>query len=240
MLRAIAKILFFTSLVVSGSVGLYVYFDRSPADRKLAAVEQEKRELEQVVQRLETDRRVAKILVTDQKMVKGQLKTTLLFVEYGRDGSAMPPREFTIDGDEAHFDAEIIKFKDEYIKKGDDPLRSQSIMLFVRVYGADQAPDAGFPIDTPGKIPDIYRGTDPEVSSFEQDLWNNFWTLYNNKAAREAKGIRGLHGEGLWGKFDLDHVYIITIRSDGDGTLVEEPLEPIYREAIRQHEETPN
>ncbi len=62
-------------------------------------------------------------------------------------GVELPARQFTIDGNEAHFDAEIIKFKDEYVES-DDPLRGQSIMLFVRVYGADQAPSAGFPIDT--------------------------------------------------------------------------------------------
>ena len=88
------------------------------------------------------------------------MKTTLLFVEYARDGSALPARQFTINGNEAHFDAQIIKFKDQYIESG-DPLRGQSIMLFVRVYGADQAPAPAFPSTTPGEIPEIYRGAGP-------------------------------------------------------------------------------
>jgi hypothetical protein len=102
------------------------------------------------------------------------------------------------------------------------------------VYGADQAPDAGFPIDPPGSIPDVYRGLDPQVSNFQQDLWNNFWKLYNDRDARDARGIRGMNGEGLYGQFNPGHVYTITLRSDGDGTINEEPLDPMYKQAMGQ------
>jgi hypothetical protein len=230
MVRALAKTLFLAVLAIGGSAGLFFYYIHNTSQRQIEQLEQKNQELERIRTRLETDRRVARILVTDQKTVAGQLKTTLLFVEYGRNGQALPARQFTIDGNEAHFDAEIIKFKDQYVERG-DPLRGQSILLFVRVYGADQAPSAGFPIDQPGDIPEIYRGADPEVSSFEQDLWNNFWKLYNDRDAREARGIRGLNGEGLYGQFLPGFQYTITLRSDGDGTITEEPLDPMYRPA---------
>jgi hypothetical protein len=231
MLRALAQSLFLLVLILAGSAGLYVYFAHNSEAQKLAEAEQQKHELEQVIQRLQTDRRVARILVSHQETESEQVvKTTLLFVEYRRDGSSLPAKQFTIDGDEAHFDAEIIKFKDEYVKEG-DPLRGQSIMLFTRIYGANQAPADGFPIDEPGSIPQIYCGIDPKISDFEQDLWKNFWSLYNDKDARDARGIRGLHGEGLWGHFDLNHIYTITLRPDG-GTITEEPVEPIYQSAL--------
>jgi hypothetical protein len=228
MVRALAKTLFLALLVIGGSAGLFFYYVHNTSQRQIEQLEQKNQELEQIRTRLETDRRVARIIVTDQKTVAGQMKTTLLFVEYARDGSALPAKQFTIDGNEAHFDAQIIKFKDQYIESS-DPLRGQSILLFVRVYGADQAPNAGFPIDTPGDIPEIYRGVDPEVSAFEQDLWNNFWKLYNDRDARDARGIRGLNGEGLYGQFLPGYQYTITLRSDGDGTINEEPLDPLYR-----------
>jgi hypothetical protein len=232
MLRALTQSLFLVVLILAGSAGLYVYYVHNSEAQKLAEVQQQKKELEQVIQRLETDRRVARILVSSQQTDDSSqvLKTTLLFVEYRRDGSALPAKQFTITGDEAHFDAEIIKFKDEYVKAG-DPLRGQSIILFTRVYGANQAPADGFPIDEPGSIPQIYRGIDPTISSFEQDLWKNFWILYNDKNARDAQGIRGLHGEGLWGHFAMNHIYTITLRPDG-GTISEEPVEPIYQSAL--------
>jgi hypothetical protein len=228
MVRALAKTLFLALLVVGGSAGLFFYYIHDTSQRQIERLEEKNQELERIRARLETDRRVARIVVTDQKTIAGQMKTTLLFVEYARDGSPLPAKQFTIDGDEAHFDAEVIKFKDQYVESG-DPLRGQSIMLFVRVYGADQAPDAGFPIDEPGKIPEIYRGADPEVSGFEQDLWNNFWKLYNDRDAREARGIRGLNGEGLYGQFLPGDLYTVTLRADGDGTINEEPMDPLYR-----------
>lgn len=232
MLRALGKTMFLTLLVIGGSVSLYFYYVHNTAQRQIEQLQEKNQELENIRTRLETDRRVARILVTDQKPVGGQTKTTLLFMEYARDGSDLPAKQFTIDGTEAHFDAQVVKFKDQYIETG-DPLRGQSIMLFVRVYGTDQAPSAGFPIDQPGSIPDFYRGVDPQVPAFEQDLWDNFWKLYNDREAREARGIRGMNGEGLFGQFLPGHMYTITLRSDGDGTIDEEPVDSIYRGPIQ-------
>jgi hypothetical protein len=231
MVRALIRTLSLVVLLVGGSAGLFFYYNHNSAQHQIEQLQEQNQELDQIRQRLETDRRVAKILVTDQKMIDGQMKTNLLFVEYARNGTELPARQFIINGNEAHFDAEIIKFKDQYIER-DDPFRGQSIMLFVRVYGADQAPSAGFPIDQPGTIPEIYRGQDPQISSFEQDLWANFWKLYNDREAREARGIRGLHGEGLYGQFNPGHLYTITLRTNGDGTINEEPLDPIYKQAM--------
>jgi hypothetical protein len=233
MLRALAKTLFLTLLVLVGSGGLFFYYTHNAAQRQIEQLQQRNQQLQQIRQRLETDRRVARILVTDQKTVGDQMKTTLLFQENAPDGTALAAKQFTINGNEAHFDAQVIKFKDQYIEAG-DPFRGRSILLFVRVYGADQAPDAGFPIDQPGSIPDFYRGLEAPVSNFQQDLWNNFWKLYNDRDARDARGIRGMNGEGLYGQFNPGHVYTITLRSDGDGTINEEPLDPMYKQAMGQ------
>ncbi|MGA2585335.1 MAG: hypothetical protein ABSG31_18860 [Tepidisphaeraceae bacterium] len=230
MLRALYKSTFYIAAVIAGSVGLFLYYNHNTTEQQLAQALKEKQELQEVIQRLQTDRRVARILVTDQTTDGGQLKTTLLFEEFRRDGSAIAPKQFIINGDEVHFDAEIVKFKDQYVQEG-DPLRGQSIMLFTKVYGADQAPADGFPIDTPGQIPEIYRGIDPKISDFEQNLWANFWKLYNDQDARESRGIRGLHGEGLWGIFLINHVYTITLRPDG-GTITEEAVDPIYQKEL--------
>jgi hypothetical protein len=231
MVRALAKTVLLALLVVCGSVTLFFYYNHNTTQRQLEEAQQKNEELKQIISRIETDRRVARILVTDQKTIDGQLKTTLLFVEYTRDGVALPAKQFTIDGNEAHFDAQVVKFKDEFIK-GNDPFRNQAIMLFVRVYGADQAPDAGYPIDTPGTIPEVYRGSDPHISDLERDIWTNFWKLYNDRDARDARGIRGLHGEGLYGQFLPGHLYTITLRPDGDGTITEEPLDPLMEKAL--------
>jgi hypothetical protein len=233
MLRAIAKLTLLSILLIAGSTGLFFYYIHTAGQRQLEEVEHKNQELEQIRQRLEADRRVARILVTSQKMVGSQLKTTLLFQETTPDGRDLPARQFTITGTEAHFDAEVIKFKDQYVEKPqDDPLRGQAIMLFTRVYGADQSPNSGYPIDTPNSIPEFYRGQDPQISDEQKDLWNNFWQLYNDKDARESRGIRAMDGQGLYGQFLPGHVYTITLRPTGDGSIEEAPVDPLYQQAL--------
>ena len=56
------------------------------------------------------------MLVTDQKTVNGIPRTTLLFVEYGKNHSPLPPRIFTIAGNEVHLDAMVIKFERDFVK----------------------------------------------------------------------------------------------------------------------------
>ncbi len=240
MFKTIGKLTFFCVLVAASAGGIYYYTYHHSADYRIDQLEQKNHELEQqkeqlrqVIGRLKTERRIARFVITDQKPVNAVLKTTLLFMEYRRDGSSLPPRQFIVDGDEIHFDAEVVKFNDQYVE-ANDPLRGQPILLMLRLYGADQAPSAGFPIDQPGSIPDIYRGSDPAAPQFEQQIWNNFWKLFNDRAARETQGIRGLHGEGLWGRFELGHEYTIDLRPDG-GSIHEEPLDPMYRAAITAH-----
>ncbi len=232
MLRTLAKIVFLAVLVVAGSYGIVFYRDHFSADRQIAQLEQDKRHLQAIVQRLSDEHRVAEVLVTDQKETNGVLRSTLLFVEYARDGSTLPPKSFTIEGKFAHFDAMVVKFDHDFVAQN-DPLRGHSIALFTKVYGDHQSPDNAFMIDQPGKIPDFYHGADPRVSSFEMELWSNFWRLADDPAYRQEKGVRVANGQGIWGPFDADRLYTLTIESNGGLNLTSEPLKGIYREALK-------
>src|SRR6478735_2997351 len=106
MLRTIAKLAFLTLLVVAGVAGL-MFQRRETTVTQLSDARQKNEQLKQVVQRLEAERRVADVIVTGQKTEGGVQKTTLLFVEYARDGSTLPARRFTIDGNVAHVDAVV-------------------------------------------------------------------------------------------------------------------------------------
>lgn len=232
MAGILAKLAFLTFLVVAGAGGLYLHRRSTTAaqlDRALARTEQ----LKQVVQRLASERRVADVIVTDQKTEAGVLRTTLLFVEYARDGSALPARRFTIDGDVAHIDAMVIKFDRDFVQTN-DPLRGRSLALFTRLYGENQPPEQGFPIDPPGAIPDVYRGADPYVTEFERDLWANFWKLADDEAYRKEKGVRVAQGEGVWVPFKPDKLYTLTLESDGGLNITAAPLKGIYREALKR------
>ena len=237
MFRTLVKIVMLTVLVVGGAVGIYVYQDRTSDARKIEKLEEERHELQQIVRRLSDERRVAEVLVTDQTEIDGVLHTTLLFVEYAKDGSSLPPKSFTIEGKTAHIDALVIKFERDFLKQ-DDPLRGHSIALFTKLYGDQQSPASAETIDAPGKIPDIYRGADPVVSAFETELWNDFWKLYDDENYRKSQGVRALGGHGVWGPFKPDRLYTLTIENDGGLNMTSEPLKGIYREALRQRSTT--
>ena len=233
MFRAAVKVVMLTVFVVGGAAGIFVYQHRTTDAKRIAKLEEERYELKQIVQRLSDERRVAEVLVTDQQEVDGVLRTTLLFVEYAKDGSSLPPKAFTIEGKTAHVDAMVIKFERDFLK-ADDPLRGHSIALFTKLYGDRQSPASAEMIDAPGKIPDVYRGADPRIGAFERELWNNFWKLAEDPEYRQQHGVRVANWQGVWGPFEKDKLYTITIESDGGLNITSEPLRGIYREALKR------
>ena len=232
MLRTFAKLGFLSLLVVAGAAGLMLH-RRDTTAAQLNDAKQKNEQLRQVVQRLQAERRVADVIVTDQTTEGGVQKTTLLFVEYARDGSTLPARRFTIDGDVAHVDAMVVKFDRGFVRD-DDPLRGHSIALFTRLYGESQPPEKGFRIDEPNQIPDVYKGADPYVTEFERELWSNFWKLADDEAYRQTKGVRVAQGEGVWVPFRPDKLYTLTLESDGGLNITSSPLKGIYREALKR------
>jgi hypothetical protein len=248
MTRWLGKIFGLLALVVAGAAGIVLYQNNTIPSRQIARLQQDnqkleqarvklesdKKELENVVSRLEGEKRIADVLVARQENVEGAgIQTTLLFVEYDRNGQPMPAKSFVIAGTTAHLDAMVIKFDHDFVSKS-DPLRGHSIALFTRIYGDSQAPSSAQLIDQPGTIPDVYRGADPKVSAFELALWKDFWKLYEDDAYRKAKGVRALGGHGVWGPFELGKLYTVTIESDGGLNMTSEPLKGIYKELIRQ------
>jgi hypothetical protein len=234
MLRPVGKILGLTMLLLVASAGAMYYQRAYSTEKKIEKLQDEKRQLEQVVSRLTTERRVADVLVSNQSNnAQGVLQTTLLFVEYDKAGQPLPARSFTIDGNTAHIDAMVIKFEQGYVAEN-DKLRGHSIALFTKIYGDHQNPADAAMIDTPGKIPEIYRGASAETSEFELALWTDFWKLYEDEAYRKTRGVRALGGHGVWGPFQPERLYTITVESDGGLNMTSEPLKGIYREALKQ------
>jgi len=233
MLRWLLKVTGLAVFIAAGSLGIWYYQDQFSAQRTIHKLEEQNRVLAQVVQRLSDEKRVAEVLVTGQRTIDGVLHTDLLFVEYDKQGNPLPPRSFTVEGTMAHIDALVIKFERHFVSEG-DPLRGHSIALFTRIYGDAQRPDQGHVIDEPGKIPDIYRGADPQVSQFEQKLWQDFWRLADDPQYRAQHGVRVANGQGVWGPFEPDKLYTITLESDGGLNITSEPLRGIYREALKR------
>lgn len=234
MYRGILKLVLLVAVVSAGSIGVYVYRTHSSIEAQLEREQQRTAELRQIVQRLTAERRVADVMVTDQKTVDGVLRTSIVFVEYGKDDAALPAKRFTITGNMIHLDAMVVKFDGKFVEQN-DPLRGHSVALFTRLYGDTQTPAEGFPIDEPGQVPAVYRDDDPKVRQFQQELWQNFWRLADDPGYRNEMGVRIAQGEGLWRPFEPDHLYTITLESNGGLNIRSEPLKGIYREAFKSN-----
>ena len=218
MLHSLSKLLGLFVLVIAGSIGVYLYATHSSTEQRLHEVERKNEQLNQIVTRLSDEKRVAEVLVTDQKTIDGVLNTTLLFVEYGKDGASLPPRSFTIRGKMVHVSAQVIRFEQNFVREG-DPLRGQSIALFTAIYGDRQNPVDAQRIDEPGKIPEVYRGVDPRASAFETQLWTDFWRLFDDENFRKEKGVHTSFGQDVWGPFEPGKLYTITLESSGVPTF---------------------
>ena len=232
MLRTAARLALLSALVAGGALVLLAYRGTTGEHALRLEAQRKAEHLRKVVQRLTAERRVADVIVTEQNAVGGVTKTTLLFVEYARDGSALPARRFTIDGNVAYVDAMVIKFDGRFVEEN-DPLRGRSVALFTRLYGENQAPEKGHRIDEPNQIPAAYRGADPYVMEFERELWANFWRLAEDETYRNQMGVRVAQGEAVWTRFHPDRLYTVTLEADGGLNIASSPLKGIYREAIR-------
>ncbi len=145
---------------------------------------------------LKVDRRLAEITVLGQETspADGKLVTRFRFVEVDPQGHPLAePRVFSIEGDVVYLDSWVIKFTDENVE-ANDPLRSTSICLFRRIFGENQEPADGFPLDKVGSQPAAYR-TGGKPSEWERQLWSRFWEYANDTELAKGQGVRAAHGE---------------------------------------------
>ena len=232
MLRSVVKILLVTAIVLGAAVATVHYRTTRSLEAQLEREQQRTAQLKEIVSRLTSERRVADIIVTSQETVGDRLTTSIVFVEYAPDGTALPAKRFTLVGKMVHLDAMVIKFDGRFVAEN-DPLRGHSVALFTRIFGDTQAPADAFPIDTPGEPPAVYSKSEKSVTDFERDLWKNFWRLADDADYRSSMGVRVAQGEGVWRPFEMGRLYTLTLESNGGLNIHSEPMRGVYQEALR-------
>lgn len=190
---------------------------------------EEGRILRKVVERLSADSRIAEILVTKSELDEstGKVATTIKFLEYGADGSPLPPKYFTFKGNIIQFQSLVIRFEDRFIKAG-DKLRGKSAYIFMKAFVLDGTNTQEFEITKTGSIPPGYRALDARTK-FEEDLWSNFWDYALKPGVRAEEGIKNAQIEAPGSLFLPGTIYTIKIENDGGMRIDTRPVPEILK-----------
>lgn len=192
----------------------------------LRASEARVADLEAALELLKVDHRLAQIEVLDQETVPSttpgepeRVRTRLRFTELDLEGRPLDPaggREIVVDGTRVYVETLVIKFDDHFVEQ-DDALRGTSICLFRRLFGEDQRPTEGVPLDPQGVQPLVYR--DDEPNPLHQLLWQRFWDYANDPELARSQGVRAIHGEAPFIEMRPGKRYRVELRASGGLTI---------------------
>ncbi|MCE9619278.1 MAG: hypothetical protein K8R92_05170 [Planctomycetes bacterium] len=196
-------------------------------------IEHQKALRQEMSERLGKTRRIGRVEIRSQQLANDPAKTplsakaaaaldpntlttTLNWIEMDEHGREVGRRSYTIPGTTLFVDAWTVRFPQESVV-ADDFLRGRSLVLLRRIYSDAMKPKDGFPIDTPGSVPDGYAAGEPQ--RFEQSVWKGFWRLASNPEAAAREGIRVAQGEAVYKPVSAGQVYELQIENAGGLTL---------------------
>jgi len=206
-------------LVVAGWAG-YRYFTQYKRENEI---------LKQIVARLESDSRIAEVLVTDVKQNEQEQKTytTIKFLEYDAWGNPLVPQYFTFSGNIIQFQSLVVRFDDVYVRKGDG-LKGKSAYLFWKVFMLDKENTQEFELTKKQDIPQHYK-LEGQTHPFEADFWKEFWTYALNPQRAKKEGIKNAQIEAPGTMFIPGILYTLKIEHDGGIRIDSQTLSPILR-----------
>ena len=186
-----------------------------------------------MAERLGKNRRLARIHIQSQflttdpekkplaaseisKLDPSSISTSVNFIELNEQGREIGKRTYTIPGATLFVDAWTVRFPQDDVVGG-DLLRGRSLVLLRRMYSDCMNPKDGFPIDTPGGIPDGYAAGDAQ--KFEQAIWKHFWLLATQPDAAANEHVRVAQGEAVYKLVSTGQTYELQVENAGGITL---------------------
>lgn len=226
------------AMLASAMGGAWWHYRQVAASRELeleqALVESARKQaaLEAMIDRLSRHRRLAQIVVTDQKQGPAGLpaETTLLMVELDDNEKPVARHTFKLPGHVAFFDGLVVKF-DHHAVATAHPLRGQTVVLLRRVYSEQMAPGSGFPIDPVDQPPAGYAGPE-RPADFERKLWERFWDLCTDPALAAEYGVRVAQGEAVYKPMRPGVLYELSVDAAGGLNLLTRPLPEAVSEVL--------
>ena len=208
--------LMIVATMLFGGLYLYQYYNRTKI-------------LEKVVERLSASSRIAEAVVTEQvpDFKRGKLKTTIKFLEYDSENQPMEPQYFTFDDNIIQFQALVVRFDDYFIKNA-DPLKGKSLYLFLKAFSLSNDSLQVYPINEINQIPEGYQVSD-SASSYEKQLWRDFWKYALDKNRATLKGIKNAQIEAPGTMFLPGYIYRLEIEHDGGIRIDVDPVPNILK-----------
>lgn len=248
MAKYLSRVVVLGLMVISGVFGIKFYDEHSQeaklrAKDEIIAAEQKKNEvLRGVLRRLQTDKRMARVIVTDQQVRDGRTFTTVLFSEYDPDGKKLveaTTKEFVIEGTTIYVAGYVVEFEDKLVE-ADDPLRGHSIAVFQRIFG-QKGQDAGFELRSAGgDAPLGQENPDKAKAALEREVWKDFWKLEKDPILRAKYGVKQAGGRAAFSEhFEPGYMYTLTLDPRGKLGMDVQPLDPLVDKALRDKRSTP-
>ncbi len=190
---------------------------------------EEARVMKKMIERLSADSRIAEVLVTKSEYdeTTKKVKTTIKFLEYASDGSALSPHYFSFQGNLIQFQSLVVRFQDKFVKSG-DPLRGKSVFLFMKAFVLDGDKTQSFDITQPETIPEGYR-VSRKISEFERKVWARFWRYALDPSERDHMGIKNAQIEAPGSLFLPGTIYTLKIEHDGGIRIDTRPVPDVLK-----------
>lgn len=174
----------------------------------------ENEELRTAITNLSQENKIGYAKVLSQEHREGVLYTKLLFVETDPEDFTrhLLRKEYEVTGDVVFFDMLTVTFGNELVKDGTE----RAMYMWRRLYGENQPPAQGFPIEIEGQPSPRYAQLCEELSIENGQLfWDEIWKLSNNPKRLESLGIRGVIGKVVYRELKPGLIYVFKISAAG-------------------------
>ena len=209
----------------------------------------ENEDLQNAISNLTGDQAIAYVdVIRRVDNQKGGIHVELIFseTEDGNPEKVIRSEKAMAYGDETYFDASVVIFSDEVIKKG-----GKSLYLWKRIFGSSQPPEQGHPLSSPDDDPmgyesykevtkacDLWIGDWFRLSNNAELFWAEIWNAKESPrpdsmiSARQGDAVRMRLEEGKRYKLTIKNTGQILIRPDGESTLGENPKKDQPEQAV--------
>lgn len=156
-------------------------------EARVDELEREKQRLVDFVRRLSASRRVAQLDILDQSAdASGRVVTRSRFQQVGGAGVLGEPSEIETLGSQLYVEALILKFDHALVGAGDEQ-RGESLALFRRAFGDQQAPESGPSLE---RTSPPTTDEKPAMQAEHARLWARFWEMADDPKAAAQYGVR--------------------------------------------------